>query len=428
MKKSISVLTLVIVVLVVAGLLFTALYGIGDVVQPVSDGVVLGLDLVGGSEITYEAVIPDNYDESDLPEGMEVARTMLQKRLNLLGYTEASCYLSGERRLVVEIPSVEDPEKAVEQLGATAVVSFMDADGTVWLTGTDIVKAEYDYSPVDSTGISKPHVRLDLTSEGRAKLSEASVKIMNRADDKNYLAIFLDETEISTPYVSSRLDTDSVIITVGDEAPNGYETPEEYARFLASIISAGRLPFKLETAKQQTIGASLGEKSLSTSLLAGLIGLILVMIFMIAVYRLMGLISCIALVTYAALFAVAISVLHVNLSLPGIAGIILTVGMAVDANVIIFERIKEELRQGKTLRFAIESGYKRAMLAIIDANVTTMIAGFVLLWQGSGTILGFATTLLIGVALSMLVMLVMTKILLKTAVGLKITNLKLYCA
>ena len=428
MKKSISVLTLVIVVLVVAGLLFTALHGIGDVVQPVSEGVVLGLDLVGGSEITYEAVIPEGYDESELPEGMEVARTMLQKRLNLLGYTEASCYLSGERRLVVEIPSVENPEKAVEQLGATAVVTFVDADGTVWLTGTDVVRAEYDYSPVDSTGISKPHVRLDLTSEGRSKLYEASTKILNRTDDKNSLAIYLDETEISNPYVNSRLDTDSVIITVGDVPPEGYQTPEEYCRYLANIISAGRLPFKLETAKQQTIGASLGEKSLSTSLLAGLIGLILVMIFMIAVYRLMGLISCIALVTYAALFAVAISVLHVNLSLPGIAGIILTVGMAVDANVIIFERIKEELRQGKTLRFAIESGYKRAMLAIVDANVTTMIAGFVLLWQGSGTILGFAATLLIGVALSMLVMLVMTKILLKTAVGLKITNLKLYCA
>ena len=155
--------------------------------------------------------------------------------------------------------------------------------------------------------------------------------------------------------------------------------------------------------------------------------MILVMLFMIVVYRLMGVISCVALATYAALFGVAISVLHVNLSLPGIAGIILTVGMAVDANVIIYERIKEELRLGKTLRYAIESGYKRAMLAIIDANVTTMIAGFVLLWQGSGTILGFAVTLLIGVVLSMLVMLVMTRILLKTAVGLKLTNLKLYC-
>ena len=421
MKK--SVFTLVIVLIVIGALFFAALHGVGSFIRPASEGVVLGLDLVGGSEITYEAVIPADYDESNLSEGMEIARTMMQQRLDSLGYTEASCYISGERRLVVEIPSVDDPEKAVQDLGRTAVVNFVDADGKIWLTGSDIDGAEYENSPTDSTGISRPHVKLKLTENGRQKLLEASRSVLARADGANYLAIQMDGQEISAPYVSQELDTTDVIISIGS-----VEDAEAEARYLAKIIAAGRLPFELTTAKQQTIGASLGEKSLSTSLVAGLIGLILVMIFMIAVYRFMGLISCIALSAYAALFAVAISVLHVNLSLPGIAGIILTIGMAVDANVIIFERIKEELCLGKTLRFAIESGYKRAMLAIIDANVTTMIAGFVLLWQGSGTILGFATTLLIGVALSMLVMLVLTKVLLKTAVGLKITNLKLYCA
>ena len=421
MKK--AIFTLILVILIVGALFFAALHGVGSAIPPVSQGVVLGLDLVGGSEITYEAKIPSDFDEAELSDGMEVARTMMQQRLDALGYTEASCYISGERRLVVEIPSVEDPEKAVHDLGATAVVNFVDADGKVWLTGTEIKDAEYENSPTDSTGISRPHVRLDLTPDGHTKLKEASQKVLARTDGKTYLAIQMDSEEISAPYVNEVLDTDSVIISIGSA-----EDPEAEARYLAKIISAGRLPFELTTAKQQTIGASLGEKSLSTSLKAGLIGLILVMIFMIVVYRLMGVISCIALAAYAALFAVAISVLHVNLSLPGIAGIILTVGMAVDANVIIYERIKEELRLGKTLRFAIESGYKRAILAIIDANVTTMIAGFVLLWQGSGTILGFAVTLLIGVALSMLVMLVLTKVLLKTAVGLKITNLKLYCA
>ena len=420
MKK--AVITLLLVIIVVAGLFFLALHGAGSVVQPVREGVVLGLDLVGGSEITYEAQIDDDLDSGSVAEGMEVARTMMQQRLDALGYTEATCYISGERRLVVEIPAVEDPEKAVKELGATAVVNFVDADGKVWLTGNDITDADYENSPTDNTGINHPHVVLKLNDEGRTKLKEASQSVLSRSDGQAYLAIEMDDAEISKPYVSEVLDTDSVIITIGSN-----ESPEEYARYLANIISAGRLPFELTTAKQQTIGASLGEKSLSTSLLAGLIGLVLVMIFMIVVYRLMGFISCIALGTYAALFAVAISVLHVNLSLPGIAGIILTVGMAVDANVIIFERIKEELRLGKTLRYAIESGYKRAILAIVDANVTTMIAGFVLLWQGSGTILGFAKTLLIGVALSMLVMLVLTKILLKTAVGLKITDLRFYC-
>ena len=421
MKK--AIITLVIVALIVGGLFFAALHGIGGLVQPVDQGVVLGLDLVGGSEITYEAVIPADFDTSKLSEGMEVARTMMQQRLDALGYTEASCFISGDRRLVVEIPSVEDPEKAVHDLGATAVVELVDADGKVWLSGSDIEDASYSDEPTDSTGLPSPHVVMKLNEGGRTKLKQACQSVLARADGKNVLAIQMDGEEISAPYVNEVLDSSQVVITVGSA-----ENPEEYARYLAKIISAGRLPFELSTAKQQTIGASLGEKSLSTSLLAGLIGLILVMLFMIAVYRLMGLISCVALAAYAALFAVAISVFHVNLSLPGIAGIILTMGMAVDANVIIFERIKEELRLGKTLRFAIESGYKRAILAIIDANVTTMIAGFVLLWQGSGTILGFAVTLLIGVVLSMLVMLVLTRILLKTAVGLKITNLKLYCA
>ena len=423
-----SIVTLVIVVIVVAGLFFLAFHGAGSVIRPAKDGVVLGLDLVGGSEITYEAVVPEGLSGSDLEAGMEDARTMMQKRLDKLGYTEASCYISGERRLVVEIPSVDDPEKAVKELGATAVVNFVDADGKVWLTGTDIKDASYENSPTDNTGISRPHVVLALNEEGQGKLRDASKAVLARADQNFYLAIEMDGEQISAPMIQEVLDTDSAIITIGSVVPEEFEGPEEYANYLANIISAGSLPFDLVTAKQQTIGASLGEKSLSTSLLAGLIGLILVMLFMIAVYRFMGLISCVALGTYAALFAVTLSLLHVNLSLPGIAGIILTVGMAVDANVIIFERIKEELRLGKTLRYAIESGYKRAILAIVDANVTTMIAGLVLLWQGSGTILGFAKTLLIGVALSMLVMLVLTKILLKTAVGLKITNLKLYCA
>ena len=420
MKK--SIFTLLIVLIVIGAVIYAALFGIGSFIQPVQKGVVLGLDLVGGSEITYEAQIPDNLSASELKDGMNVAKTMIQKRLDILGYTEATAYISGDRRLVVEFPSVDDPEKAIQKLGATAVVNFVDADGKVWLTGTDIDDARYEYSQVDASGMSVHHVVLKLTPEGQKKLHEASASVVTRtADDTNYLAIQMDGEEISAPKVNEVLNEDSVVIQIYAE------NAREEARYLADIISAGRLPFELKTAKQQTIGASLGEKSLSTSLKAGLIGLILVMIFMLVVYRLMGVVSCIALIAYTALFALALSVFHVNLSLPGIAGIILTIGMAVDANVIIYERIKEELRLGKTLRFAIESGYKRALLAIVDANITTMIAGAVLLWQGSGTILGFAVTLLIGVVLSMLVMLILTKVLLKAAVGLKITNLKLYC-
>lgn len=417
-----SIITLMIVLLIVGGLVAVALFGIPGVIEPVSEGVVLGLDLAGGSEITYEAIVPEGLSDSELKSGMDVAKTMLQQRLDFLGYTEAKAYISGERRLVVEFPEIEDPEKAVQKLGATAIVNFVDSDGKIWLTGTDIEKAEYAYGPIDNMGLSVHHVKLELTPEGQRKLHEASISVLGKiAEEKNYLAIEMDGEQISTPYVNTELNESSVVIQVSQQNAG------EEAQYLADIISAGRLPFELTTAKQQTIGSSLGEKSLSTSLLAGLIGLVLVMIFMVVVYRLMGVVSCISLFAYTALFAVAISLFHVNLSLPGIAGIILTIGMAVDANVIIYERIKEELRVGKTLRYAIESGYKRALIAIIDANITTIIAGAVLLWQGSGTILGFATTLLIGVVLSMVVMLVLTRILLRCAVGLKLTNLKLYC-
>ena len=421
MKK--GIIQFLIVILVVGAIVYAALCGVGGVIKPVREGVVLGLDLVGGSEITYEAVVPETLSAAELQSGMEVARTMLQQRLDFLGYTEASAYISGERRLVVEFPSVNDPEAAVQKLGATAVVNFVDADGKVWLSGSEIDRASYENSPIDDSGVMRPHVVLELTEEGRQKLHEATAAIVSRTSDgTNYLAIQLDGEEISKPYVNTVLSSSSVVIEIGSA-----EDPVSEAKYLADIISAGRLPFELTTAKQQTIGASLGEKSLSTSLKAGLIGLILVMLFMIVFYRLMGLYSCIALVCYTALFGVAISVFHVNLSLPGIAGIILTVGMAVDANVIIYERIKEEIRVGKTLRYAVVSGYKRALLAIIDANVTTMIAAAVLLWQGTGTILGFATTLLIGVVLSMLVMLILTRILLQAGISAGLVNPKLYC-
>ncbi len=421
MKK--GIIQFLIVILVVGAIVYAALCGVGGVIKPVREGVVLGLDLVGGSEITYEAVVPETLSAAELQSGMEVARTMLQQRLDFLGYTEASAYISGERRLVVEFPSVNDPEAAVQKLGATAVVNFVDADGKVWLSGSEIDRASYENSPIDDSGVMRPHVVLELTEEGRQKLHEATAAIVSRTSDgTNYLAIQLDGEEISKPYVNTVLSSSSVVIEIGSA-----EDPVSEAKYLADIISAGRLPFELTTAKQQTIGASLGEKSLSTSLKAGLIGLILVMLFMIVFYRLMGLYSCIALVCYTALFGVAISVFHVNLSLPGIAGIILTVGMAVDANVIIYERIKEEIRVGKTLRYAVVSGYKRALLAIIDANVTTMIAAAVLLWQGTGTILGFATTLLIGVVLSMLVMLILTRILLQAGISVGLVNPKLYC-
>lgn len=206
----------------------------------------------------------------------------------------------------------------------------------------------------------------------------------NRSGDDNYLEIVMDGEVVSTPYVdkrefaSSGITSDTAVITLGNNAT------AESASYLANIISAGQLPFTLDCVKLQAVGATLGERSLESSLMAGFIGLILIMLFMIIVYRVMGVVSSIALALYTALFCVILSIGHINLSLPGIAGIILTIGMAVDANVIIYERIKEELRAGKTLRSAIDTGYKNALTAIIDANITTIIAAVVLWWKGTG--------------------------------------------
>jgi protein-export membrane protein SecD len=424
MKK--SIISVVVVFALTALFLVTALCGLNlgvFEIQSVSDGVPLGLDLVGGAEITYEAV---GATDAEIADGIDSAVSMLRQRCNDLGYTEANVYQSGSSQIVVELPDVSDLEGAVQDLGTTAEIEFRDADGTVWLTGSDIKSATYEYSAVDNSGLSTHHVKLTFTDEGTEKFTEATKSVANRSGSDNYLDIVMDGSSISTPYVSkdeyaaTGIASDTAIITLGSNAT------AEAASYLASIITAGQLPFSMENVKLEAVGAQLGEKSLSTSLTAGLIGLVLVMIFMIVVYRIMGVVSCISLVMYASLFCVVLSIGQVNLSLPGIAGIILTIGMAVDANVIIYERIKEELRTGKTLRAAVDSGYKHAVTAIIDANVTTLIAAVVLWWQGTGTIISFAKTLLIGVVLSMIIMLLVTKVLLRACVGLKIKNLRLY--
>ena len=279
---------------------------------------------------------------------------------------------------------------------------------------------------MDQTGIDRHHVVLEFTKEGKEKFTEATKQVAMRTDGLNYLSIQMDGEEISAPYVDSSyaatgIDSSTAVITMGANAD------AESAAYLANIISAGQLPFSLDCVKLQAVGASLGERSLESSLLAGLIGLGIVMLFMIVVYRVMGVVSCFALTLYSVVFAALIGIFHINLSLPGIAGIILTIGMAVDANVVIYERIKEELKLGKTLRYAIDSGYKGALRAIIDANITTIIAAIVLWIFGTGTIISFAQTLLIGVVLSMLIMLLVTKQLLVAAVGFGIRSPKAYC-
>ena len=400
-------------------------------------GIRLGLDLVGGSRIVYEAVLPDGYDMSNLADDMQTAQAMIRQRLTSQGFTEATVALSGDNRLTVEIPQITNPEEAVQTLGTTAQLLFMDIDGYneymtalsedantdaaqyALLTGSDISGASAQYGdPTGGASMQQNYVQVEFTSEGQQKFADATESVAARTDGYNQLLIIMDGQVISAPNVSERIDSESCVITGSFD--------QSSAQQLAGLIDAGQLPFSLQQAELRSVGPQLGADAMSTSLMAGLIGLILVCLFMIIIYRVPGFVACLALGFYIVIEALVFSVIRINLSLPGIAGIILSIGMAVDANVIIFERIKEELRAGKTVKSAIDSGFKRAFAAILDSNLTTLIAAAVLFFFGTGTIVGFATTLGLGVIISMFTALTVTHFLLNRMVDFHIRNPKAY--
>ena len=417
MKKKYSPAGLIVILLVIVLSTWTIFNGLNlgiAKIPNVKDGVVLGLDLVGGAEITYEADLEGaDVSAEELSEGMKAAQTMLRERLTTFGYTEADVYLSGDDRVVVAIPNIDDPEEAVQMLGSTAKVTFVDADGNVILTGDDLTGASMAYGDVDNTGFSVYYVNVDLSTEGQKKFTEATKQVASRTDGSNYISIMMDDEVISAPYVDAKyastgINSEHVSITLGSNAT------QESASRLAGLIASGQWPFSLQNIQMESVSATLGLQSLNTSIQAAIIGLILIILFMVFYYRVLGVASAISLIFFAVVFVDIISWSHLNLTLSGIAGIILTLGMAVDANIVIFERIKEELRAGRTLRVAMDAGFKNAFSAILDSNVTTCIAACCLWWQGTGTIVGFAKTLLIGVLLSMFTMIVITRVILKT--------------
>ena len=388
------------------------------------NGIRLGLDLVGGSRIVYEAQIPDGYDMSNLSDDMNSVQKVIRQRLTDKGFTEATVTLTGDNRVTVEIPQITNPEEAVQTLGTTAQLVFMDADGKEWLTGEDVAKASYGYGKPTGSEVTDVHyVQVQFTSEGQQKFAEATASVSARStenggDGTNQLYIVMDDQIISYPSVSSTIDSDSCVIS-------GSFTRDS-AQELADLINAGQIPFSLTQVELRSVGPQLGADAMRTSLIAGAIGVLLVCLFMLIVYRIPGLVACLALGFYIVIEALIFSLIRVNLSLPGIAGIILSIGMAVDANVVIFERIKEELRAGKTVKSAIDSGFKRAFTAILDSNVTTLIAAAVLFFLGTGTIVGFATTLGIGVIVSMFTALTVTHFLLNRMVDFHIRSPKAY--
>ena len=436
MKK--SIVSFIAVLLVIAVLGVAAITGFtipGGFTMPSSEedivlipsihdtqnGIRRGLDLVGGSSITFEAALPEDYDMSNLASDMETAQAMLRARLTAAGYTEANVAIQGDNRLLVEIPNIKNPEEAVQLLGATAQLSFVDMQGNVWLTGSDVKRASAAYGrPTGSEIVDTHYVALEFNADAVQKFYEATTAISQMGAGQNYLMIVLDDQIVSSATVSEPINSEVCSISGNFDADSAAE--------LANLINVGQLPFSLEQVELRAVGPQLGANALRSSVYATIIGFALVCIFMIAFYRLPGFVACIALGFYCVLELLILGWFKVNLSLPGIAGIILSIGMAVDANVVIFERIKEELRSGKTVKAAIDSGFKRAFTAIFDSNVTTLIAAGVLFWMGTGTIVGFATTLGIGVILSMFTALTVTHFLLNRLVDFNLRNPKVYGA
>ena len=425
MKKK-SIIVLCFVVLIAVLLNYVAFIGFsiaGKEYNGIFDeekGIRKGIDLAGGSVITFQA-----NDENPTDDEMASVEAVFNNRVQSLGYTEARISKAEGGRITIEIPSVFDTDAAAEALGKTAKLTFCNAAGEEVLDGTAVKDAIGQFGQASENSLtSEPYVELTFTDEGREKFTEATKLAAQAPDGENYIAIKMDDTVISKPMVSSSyaetgINSKSCIIS------GNFETKDDAVAF-ASTIRSGNLPFDLSVITQETVGAELGETALPKSLLAAGIGIILIMLFMIVIYRLPGLMAAISLAIYVGIMAFILGVFRINLSLSGIAGIVLSIGMAVDANVIIFERMKEELRLGKTIRAGVEAGFDKAFSAILDSNVTTIITCVVLYVSGIGTVTGFAITLGIGVVVSMFTAIVVTKLLLRQLAGMGISKRSLF--
>ncbi|MBQ3002144.1 MAG: protein translocase subunit SecD [Clostridia bacterium] len=423
--KATSIARFTLLVLVIVALMTFAIGGvyITDDLQMqgiFEEGMIrLGLDLAGGSSITYQA---ENDGKEITQSGMDSVLEVMRNRLDNAGYTEALAYLYGDDMLVIELPSVDDPTSEALNFMQTAKLEFIiEGEKKAVLTGEDVESAVAGWRQDEKSGEVVYCVNLEFNAAGEKKFADATKTC---AANNKTLGIYVDGQLISAPSVDSSYKNTG--ITGGKAEISGSFTSFEEAEALAFNIDAGALQYNLKQVSMESVNATLGEDALRISLIAGGIGLLLVMIFMCVYYRVSGAWASIALVGYTAIFFLVLIIGQFNLTLTGIAGIVLSIGMAVDANVVIFERMKEELGAGKTVKGAINSGYKRALWAILDSNITTLIACFVLYFFGTGTIKGFATTLGIGVVISLFTALVVTRVLLNLGVGMGLTNIKAY--
>lgn len=407
MKKNRAIAVVVAVILFLGLLTFTTVVGFGPTGTGAARNIITGLDLSGGVSITYQVV----GDETPSAEDMNDTVYKLQQRVD--GYsTEAQVYQEGTNRINIEIPGVTDANAILEELGKPGSLEFQLSDGTVVLDGSNVTSAEARVTQ-DSMRNNQYVVALTFDDEGTTAFAEAT-----KDNIGNQIMIVYDGEVISAPVVQSE-------ITDGQCVIEGMADQEE-AQNLASSIRIGSLSVELEEIRSNVVGAQLGEEAIQTSLLAGVIGMILVILFMIAVYRIPGIVSGIALLIYTTLTLVCLNAFDITLTLPGIAGIILGIGMAVDANVIIYARIREEISEGKAVLPSIKEGFHKALSAILDGNITTLIAAFVLAMMGTGSVKGFAYTLALGIVVSMFTALVISKYLMLAFYTLFAQDVKYY--
>ncbi len=360
---------------------------------PVWDDINQGLDLVGGIHIVLEARDTETTEVTD--QGVTAAVEVIRRRVDAMGVREPVIVREGDRRIVVSLPDVHDPEEALDIVGRTAQLEFRDEDDNVLLTGRHLQSAQAMFQTTEA-GVQEPIVSLQFDPEGTEILAEATEEHMGRR-----IIIYLDDEVVQAPYVRA-------VITDGSPIIEGYDSLQE-AQEIAVILNSGALPVELEPLRPQFVSALLGEASVQQSWRAALIAVAAIVALMVAFYRVPGIWGVFALGLYITLVLLVMAGINATLTLPGIAGLILSIGMAVDANVIIFERIKEEVRAGATPRAAIESGFANAFRTVVDADVTTLIAGGVLYWLATGPVRGFAVTLSIGILVGMFTALVVTR-------------------
>lgn len=367
----------------------------------------LGLDLQGGVLIRLEA--PEGTSDED----MMGAIAIINNRINGLGVSEPDVRLEGTNRIAVELPGVEDPEEAVRTIGTTAKMEFIRMDtGEVVVDGSHLKDAQPGKNDQATTANDQYYVKLAFDEEGAKAFGEATSDLVNKyseGDQNRRIAIVLDNQPISVPGIKTAITNGQAQIS------GGFATMQD-ASNLAVQLNSGALPVDLKIVEQNTVGAQLGPDAIAKSLNAAIIGCVLLALFLLVIYRGPGIVAVISLVLYALLLAGALIAIRSTITLQVIAAFLLSIGMAVDANILIYERIREELRAGKTVRVATDSGFKKAFTTILDANLTTLIATFVLMILGTGAIRGFAITLALGIILSLFTAITFTKFILKNLV------------